>query len=316
MERSNTSGLDDVGRARVRLSLRQFMREYDVTEYPVDSFRLVQKIRKAGRIHLEVREEPGLSGAVHGSSAYFPEVDSYLIVIRPVPEGWQKQSPLRRCNFTLAHELGHVFCGHLDLPESVKSAERIRREDLEADEFAAELLMPERMVLQSRFSSVSQLAEAFLVSEQACRRRLSNLKLPGRAGAAEPPSCSVCGNGRISPSAEYCGICGALLAASPQTGVRVVEYPRYLTDENHRVLVCPACGNGNLPDRAQACPACGLPVYNYCMSDHFFKYCRRANAANARYCERCGCKTEYYLRGLLRDWRLDREDYIRAVTQG
>ena len=91
------------------------------------------------------------------------------------------------------------------------------------DEFAAGLLMPERMILKSRFSSVSQLAEAFLVSDQACYKRLNNLKQLDRIGKPEPAPCSVCGNGRISPAAEYCGICGALLAASPQTGVRVVE---------------------------------------------------------------------------------------------
>ena len=33
------------------------MKDYDVTEYPVDCFRLVKKIQDAGIIHLEVKEE-------------------------------------------------------------------------------------------------------------------------------------------------------------------------------------------------------------------------------------------------------------------
>ena len=46
-------------------------------------------------------------------------------------------------------------------------------DDLEADEFAARLLMPERLILKSQFSSYQELSKEFLVSDQACYKRLS-----------------------------------------------------------------------------------------------------------------------------------------------
>ncbi len=117
-----------------------------------------------------------MSPAFNAVATYLPEVDSFQIVMKPVPEHWQQNSAWRRCNFTLAHELGHIFCGHLEIPKNLKTAERRRKDDLEADEFAARLLMPERLILKSRFSSFEELSKEFLVSDQVCFKRMNNLK--------------------------------------------------------------------------------------------------------------------------------------------
>ncbi|MBR3429772.1 MAG: ImmA/IrrE family metallo-endopeptidase, partial [Clostridia bacterium] len=305
----------EISLSNVNLSLKQFMKDYDVTEYPVDCFRLVKKIQDAGIIHLEVKEEGRMSPAFNAVATYLPEVDSFQIVMKPVPEHWQQKSAWRRCNFTLAHELGHIFCGHLEIPKNMKTAERRRKDDLEADEFAARLLMPERLILKSRFSSFEELSKEFLVSDQACFKRMNNLKRLDLIRQPKQAACANCGNDHFSPAAEYCEICGKPLDGWQQDGVLVVEYSGFMADENNRVLFCPVCGNEEFSDRSKYCRVCGLPAYNWCRSDHYFRICHHANATSARYCELCGCKTEFSLRGLLTDWKKEKNEYIRAITQ-
>lgn len=101
----------------------------------------------------------------------------------------QNHHPLRR-RFSVSHELGHFLCGHetythettLVEPEKKYMDPRYQQEK-EADEFAAELLMPELMlkvdVLQNRLKA-EELAKKYQVSEQALWIQLVSLKLvPG-----------------------------------------------------------------------------------------------------------------------------------------
>ena len=93
-----------------------------------------------------------------------------------------KNSPTRR-RFTVAHELGHYFLhhngeelGYLDLRSTV-----ISPEERAANQFAAELLMPEREMRAEHaklmFPTVEALAKKFGVSKQAMQYRLKNLRL-------------------------------------------------------------------------------------------------------------------------------------------
>ena len=307
--------LNEVSLSNVRISLKQFMEDYDVTEYPIDCFKLVRKIQDAKLIHLEVMEEGRMSSAFNAVATYLPEVDSYMIVMKPVPRGWQRRSPWRRCNFSLAHELGHVFCGHLYVPKNMKSVERRQIEDLEADEFAARLLMPERLILHSQFSSDEELSKEFLVSNQACYKRLNNLKRLDLYKVPKKAACPQCGNDHISPVADYCEICGQYLPDGGKSGVRVIEYVRYMSNSENRVLLCPICGNEQFSQSAQYCRICGTPAYNFCTREGFWESCHHVNSTNARFCELCGSSTEYANRNILRDWQLDKEDYIRKITQ-
>jgi len=76
-----------------------------------------------------------------------------------------------RVNFTLAHELGHVYLGHTD--ES-------QRNQREADRFAAALLMPEAVIRfldceGGRPLTPEEMTTYFGASLTACRRRRSEL---------------------------------------------------------------------------------------------------------------------------------------------
>jgi Zn-dependent peptidase ImmA (M78 family) len=104
-----------------------------------------------------------------------------------------KDQHSNRQRFTIAHEIGHhvlrhVFAGehvHVDrvIMRNAKSSEGTDRREVEANQFAACLLMPEDMVhrhlraLQSRYVEdvVKKLAKQFKVSEQSMAFRLSTL---------------------------------------------------------------------------------------------------------------------------------------------
>ena len=96
---------------------------------------------------------------------------------------------LRRQRFTIAHEIGHWVCHCLGGRRAEQPLAMCRQQDLsqdadrmierEANVFAAELLMPERLVLEARSQSndLESLAVRFDVSKIAMEWRLHNLGL-------------------------------------------------------------------------------------------------------------------------------------------
>ena len=101
-------------------------------------------------------------------------------------------SPSRK-RFSIAHELGHHFL-HLDSDGEIvdRNADLFRiseyssseltperRREIEANQFAAALLMPESLVRQTwpDYSSVSEMAKLFQVSEESMGYRVASLGL-------------------------------------------------------------------------------------------------------------------------------------------
>jgi Zn-dependent peptidase ImmA (M78 family) len=118
---------------------------------------------------------------------------------RAVVIGVNAAHPRTRQRFTIAHEIGHLRL-HQGRPMFVDHAVRIDRrdgtasrgvdvEEVAANRFAAEMLMPEEMIrdavvqlsaVRERLASaaiVARLAKKFDVSEQAMDYRLANLGL-------------------------------------------------------------------------------------------------------------------------------------------
>jgi Zn-dependent peptidase ImmA (M78 family) len=110
----------------------------------------------------------------------------------------QENDHPNRKRFTIAHEIGHyhlrhqfepgehvhVDRGHLIMPRNSRSSEGTDRKEIEANQFAACLLMPSKLLMRSikalKVGSlcddhVEELANEFEVSEQAMTIRLSTL---------------------------------------------------------------------------------------------------------------------------------------------
>jgi Zn-dependent peptidase ImmA (M78 family) len=108
--------------------------------------------------------------------------------------GYNEEHKFSRRRFTIAHELGHYFL-HRDqdsiFVDNFKVFNRDKRSssgedkiEIEANDFAAKLLMPEELIKKevtegdydfSDEASIEKLAQKFLVSKQAMNIRLARL---------------------------------------------------------------------------------------------------------------------------------------------
>lgn len=98
-----------------------------------------------------------------GCTLYEPDLDIYIILHND-----KDQSP-EHLNWTRAHEIGHIYCGH---------KKDSRREEIEAHFFAAQLLMPEYTIYQmTKYGSVNTntIYSLFNVSLTAASKRIVTL---------------------------------------------------------------------------------------------------------------------------------------------
>lgn len=103
-----------------------------------------------------------------------------------------KNNNEKRQRFTIAHELGHYFLNHCDgihvdkTFRDTKSSEGLYAIEIEANNFAAELLMPKdeiNSILESYTEDnvpdveliINELSKHFNVSEEAIKNKLKNL---------------------------------------------------------------------------------------------------------------------------------------------
>jgi Zn-dependent peptidase ImmA (M78 family) len=154
--------------------------EADITEAPIP----VEQI--AATLDVDVRPEPlegGLSGMLYRAQ------DGHVVL------GVNSAHARVRQRFTIAHELGHFLLHrdtlHVDglVRRDETSSLAIDTKEIEANAFAAELLMPRDLVLErveellpksgvaDPARLVSNLARTFGFSEQAMDYRLANLGL-------------------------------------------------------------------------------------------------------------------------------------------
>lgn len=93
--------------------------------------------------------------------------------------GYNKTQHPHRQRFTVAHEIGHLVLGHTSKNHTVELND-VGPEEIEANQFAAELLMPLQMLkndLQKGFSNPRVLASRYWVSEEAMWLRLKECNL-------------------------------------------------------------------------------------------------------------------------------------------
>lgn len=235
--------------------LKEFIRRYKVTHYPINCFKLLQEIIATNTIKLDFMASDQFSKDFDAATKYFGEKNGYCIIFNSRKIGPFDYAPNRRCNFTLAHELGHIFLGHLLIPYDLKSEAQRLYEDWEADEFASRLLMPENLLLQCNF--LTGLTGQFLVTSQALFIRVNNLKRLDLYRRKPVPTCKTCGNIHFSPCANYCKICGTGVNNFTTRGILRIVYSKLANDKN-------MCQSGHENEQnARYCEFCGEPTSAY-----------------------------------------------------
>ena len=170
---------------RAQQAATRLLDEYGPQSLPIDVYALA-------RCHAHVEERTLASTDLSG--ALIPiEGNRWVILVN------KAHAPVRR-RFTVAHELGHLLLHHYRVPHADRgfkfrdalSSTGTAFEEIEANQFAAELLMPRRLLLEAirdrlvghaasdeedkEFDElVDELAKRFKVSRQAMAIRLGTL---------------------------------------------------------------------------------------------------------------------------------------------
>jgi len=146
-------------------------------EFPVDPVAIAERLGMTVLFE-DYWREPGLSDDLSGRACHEGE--------RPVIGCSAGDHELRQ-RFTLAHEIGHHMLGHTANGQVFRDTTKNfnmngQRQEVEANAFAAELLMPEKMVrhfvLNQNVRDLHRLADLFNVSQPAMSYRLRNLGIP------------------------------------------------------------------------------------------------------------------------------------------
>ena len=167
-----------IRRNDIETKASQLLRMHGLYAIPVDPVTLANQYRIT--VHNAKFADDNLSGMV-------ARRDEHVSVLVNHSDSTQRK------RFTIAHELGHHFLhlledgefidGKIDLfrDSEVDGAEITdeRRREIQANQFAASLLMPETLVRSAfeKIREVSKLARAFNVSESAMIFRLRDLGL-------------------------------------------------------------------------------------------------------------------------------------------
>lgn len=163
----------------IEREVRQLLIEADVKGPPVP-------VKKLARMKgAKIRYEPYEDDNQELSGVLFREGDKKIIGVNSL------HAPVRQ-RFTIAHEIGHLLL-HTDddlfvdgtvqaFSRDQKSRQATDRKEIDANQFAAALLMPKQFLAERiqegrtvNLSRLYELAEEFRVSAEAMTFRLSNL---------------------------------------------------------------------------------------------------------------------------------------------
>ena len=144
-----------------RTIARKILKDTKITEAPVSLWRVIK--------HLQSSSD--LSVMPYG---FGDKVSGMLVMVdESATIGYNNSQHWHRRRFTIAHEIGHLIMGHTCNDNFSDYREK------EANEFAAELLMP-LAVLKKDFKQIGvlkTLAERYIVSEEAMCRHLMYCRL-------------------------------------------------------------------------------------------------------------------------------------------
>jgi hypothetical protein len=289
--------------------IRQFFSTYFITKWPIDCVQLLDIISNSNGLSLQVGTVSNVSSNFDAISIYNPESDDYQIILNKNKINYPfQQSKDRRLNFTIAHELGHIFLDHLSVSDDVKTFDERFIEDLEANEFAGRLLMPQSILLSCSFYSLDAVADFFNVSVSALTTRIQVLRRLDLLTPKKSIVCRQCGNTEKSFCSVYCMICGSKWQDN-EDGILKTYYKGIEVNNNSEALVCPNCNYDSGCLLSSNCNKCGANIVNACSNENN-PHCGYHSQGNSRYCEICGSKTVFFKSGYIKPWYEEQPETI------
>lgn len=160
----------------IRTSAWQCLIDYNVTELPVKISRIAYS---AGINIVKNSNHPTLSETQVGATL---KVGKELYII------YDDTLPPTRCRFTIAHELGHIFLGHISQDYTTMGDER------SANMFATRILAPACILHELCCTTPYQIAKLCNISMQSARFRAERMTILERRNKwyADPLEQKVC----------------------------------------------------------------------------------------------------------------------------
>jgi Zn-dependent peptidase ImmA (M78 family) len=150
--------------AAARHAATALLKAAKATEAPIKISQLVPFAPK--RFNLVIAGSTDLPSTVDA----FTRSEAGITII-----GYNKNVPPVRQKFSVAHELGHLYLGHLHGQSSI-DLNSGNCDEIEANQFAAHLIMPTAMLrkdINAGVKDAKELAKRYLVSEDAMWWQLS-----------------------------------------------------------------------------------------------------------------------------------------------
>ncbi|HHW03366.1 MAG TPA: ImmA/IrrE family metallo-endopeptidase [Thermoanaerobacterales bacterium] len=314
----------------VRDKIADFIVEFDIKKLPVEPLKIINKKKWTLRTYEFYARKHKIK--IKDIIEAYESEDAFTIYKKGL-YSISYNDKIRsngRIRFTLMHEIGHIYLKHLEeFNHTILSRGGLNKREYEmlekeANIFASEILSPYSVLLTLKWTNYELIKKHCGLSTHAAKTRASQLfDLRMNKVYIDENSiiyqnffdfinqkcCPICGYGFISKEAVYCPICGNKL----KWGEGEMKYKDgYQLDKNGRAIICPKCGNDEISPDALYCRICGTYLINKCADDwHYDKMrdysdfresCNTIAAGNARYCEKCGNRTTFFINGLLCDW--------------
>jgi hypothetical protein len=89
-----------------------------------------------------------------------------------------------------------------------------------------------------------------------------------------------------------------------------MRYAKITFNDKGKASVCPICNNENTDIEGDYCQICGAFLRNECTNDN----CKCELPGDSRYCSLCGSESTFYKDGLLKDWRILKDESNNTET--
>lgn len=328
--------------ASVMVRVNDFFIKEQITTFPIDPFQIIKNNKWGLITYTELARDHGvwiedIISTVQSEDGYtmFDGIN-YTIAFNDTIQNYG------RIRFTLMHEIGHIFLGHLTdfdetiLTRSTLTEQKYRVLENEANSFARNTLAPVMVVKALNTKSIQNLVSSFGLSRAAAETRLNSLTMDYQwIGSPfirfqrlhfnqyirfcnHSKQCLICSHHFIHENADYCPVCGhgALLN---KKGVDEMYYKGYLVDDNSRVIVCPSCENEDIDYEGEWCKICNTYLVNECAPtwktingwNEVVPPCGEKLDGDARYCVKCGNESTFYQQNVLKDWKTEKEEIER-----
>lgn len=259
---------------------------------------------------------------------YHAEKDKYIIYYNDMDKS---RFMTYRYRWSIAHELGHVVLGHHKNSQKTRiyrnflSDAEYTQMEIEADTFAAYLLVPHILLDMKGIRTSRGIANACKISHSAAEARYEeyiqwkeNWK-PNRfdnhikwlfyfSPDIQPYIyCDTCGTRLKLKNRVVCHVCGGKkIVYKPSK--KVSYYLGIKVDMRAKAEKCPYCGQSVIGVDSNICPNCNHMIRNICMGDTLEGHgpCQMSQehplTGDARYCPYCGSKTTFYEYNVLPRW--------------